>query len=350
MKIVVLAGGTSTERDVSLVSGTGVYRALKRKGHETVLIDVFLGIEIPKEEKEKIFSLERDWSEGVRPVQEIKPDLEEIRAMRKNPETGFFGPNVIDICKMADLVFLALHGMNGEDGRIQAAFDLLNIKYTGTDYVSSSLAMDKALTKKLFSFHQVPTPMGISLRKGEPLPKIAFPCVVKTTHGGSSVGVYLVKQEESLKEALRDAYTYEDEVVIEQFIKGRELTDVVIDGKALPIVEIVPKQGFYDYKNKYQAGSTEEICPAQISSSLTERIQKIAVDAYHALGLKVYARMDFIVDEEENIYCLEANTLPGMTPTSLIPQEAAAIGINYDDLCQWLVDLSMKKYEGQDGI
>lgn len=350
MKIVVLAGGTSTERDVSLVSGTGVYRALKRKGHEAVLIDVFLGIEIQKEEKEKIFSLERDWSEGVRPVQEIKPDLEEIRAMRENPETGFFGPNVIDICKMADLVFLALHGMNGEDGRIQAAFDLLNIKYTGTDYVSSSLAMDKALTKKLFSFHQVPTPMGFSLKKGESIPKIVFPCVVKTTHGGSSVGVYLVKQEEALKEALRDAYTYEDEVVIEQFIKGRELTDVVIDGKALPIVEIVPKQGFYDYKNKYQEGSTEEICPAQISSSLTERIQKIAVDAYRALGLKVYARMDFIVDEEENIYCLEANTLPGMTPTSLIPQEAAAIGINYDDLCQWLVDLSMKKYEEQDGI
>ncbi len=345
MKIVVLAGGISTERDVSLVSGTGVYKALKRKGHEVVLIDVFLGTNISEEEKENIFSLDRDWSEGIRPVREVKPDLEEIYAMRQNPEDGFFGPNVIDICKMADLVFLALHGMNGEDGRIQAAFDLLNIKYTGTDYVSSSLAMDKALTKKLFAFHQVSTPFGISLKKGQNLPKMKFPCVVKTTHGGSSVGVYLVEQEVDLKEALKDAYTYEDEVVIEQFIKGRELTDVVIDGKALPIVEIVPKQGFYDYKNKYQAGASEEICPAQISSSLTERIQKIAVDAYHALGLKVYARMDFIVDEEENIYCLEANTLPGMTPISLIPQEAAAIGIDYDNLCQWLVDLSMKKYE-----
>lgn len=350
MKIVVLAGGTSTERDVSLVSGTGVYKALKRKGHEVVLIDVFLGIGISEEDKKNVFSLERDWSEGIRPVRETKPELEEIYAMRQNPEDGFFGPNVIDICKMADLVFLALHGMNGEDGRIQATFDLLNIKYTGTDYVSSSIAMDKALTKKLFSFHQIPTPTGISLKKGQSLPEIKFPCVVKTTHGGSSVGVYLVEQEEALKDALKDAYTYEDEVVIEQFIKGRELTDVVIDGKALPIVEIVPKQGFYDYKNKYQAGVAEEICPAQISSSLTERIQKIAVDVYHALGLKVYARMDFIVDEEENIYCLEANTLPGMTPISLIPQEAAAIGIDYDSLCQWLVDLSMKKYEEQDEI
>lgn len=350
MKIVVLAGGTSPERDVSLVSGTGVYKALKRKGHEVVLIDVFLGVSISKEEKDEIFALDRDWSEGIQPVKEINPDLKEIYAMREHPEDGFFGPNVIDICKMADLVFLALHGMNGEDGRIQAAFDLLNIKYTGADYVSSSLAMDKALTKQLFSFHQVPTPMGVSVRKGESLPQISYPCVVKTTHGGSSVGVYLVEEEEALKEALKDAYTYEDEVVIEQFIKGREFTDVVIDGKALPIVEMVPKQGFYDYKNKYQAGTTEEICPARISASLTERIQKIAEDAYHALGIKVYARMDFIVDEEENIYCLEANTLPGMTPTSLIPQEAAAVGIDYDGLCQWLVELSMKKYEERDGV
>lgn len=350
MKIVVLAGGTSPERDVSLVSGTGVYKALKRKGHEVVLLDVFLGVSLSKEEKEGIFALEKDWSEGIRPIKEIKPDLEEIYAMRGHSEDGFFGPNVINICKMADIVFLALHGMNGEDGRIQAAFDLLHIRYTGTDYVSSSLAMDKALTKQLFTFHRVSTPGGFSLKKGQELPKINYPCVVKTTHGGSSVGVYLVEEEEALKEALKDAYTYEDEVVIEQFIKGREFTDAVIDGKALPIVEMVPGEGFYDYKNKYQAGTTEEICPARIGDSLTKRIKKAAEDAYHALGIKVYARMDFIVDEEENIYCLEANTLPGMTPTSLIPQEAAAVGMNYDDLCQQLVDLSMKKYEEQDGV
>lgn len=345
MKIVVLAGGISTERDVSLVSGTGVYQALKRKGHETVLLDVFLGIELSEEEKQNVFTLERDWSEGIRPIAEVNPDLKQIYALRKEPENGFFGPNVIDICKQADIVFLALHGMNGEDGRIQATFDLLNIKYTGTDYVSSSLAMDKALTKEIFTCHQIPSPMGFSLKKGQKIPKLPFPCVVKTSHGGSSVGVYVVEDETKLAKALEDAYAYEDEVVIEQFIKGRELTDVVIDGKALPIVEIVPKQGFYDYKNKYQPGSTEDICPAPISEELTKRLQKAAEDAYRALRLKVYARMDFILDEEENIYCLEANTLPGMTPTSLIPQEAAAVGINYDDLCQWLVDLSLKKYE-----
>lgn len=348
MKIVVLAGGISTERDVSLVSGTGVYKALKKKGHQVVLLDVFLGAELSPEEKAEIFSLDRDWSEGIRPVSETNPDLKEIYAMRKKPEDGFFGPDIIDICKMADIVFLALHGMNGEDGRIQAAFDLLNIKYTGTDYISSTLAMDKALTKDLFICNKVPTPVGFGVKKGEEIPKVPFPCVVKTSHGGSSVGVYLVENEEQLQSAVEEAYTYEDEIIIEQFIRGREFTDVVIDGTALPIVEIVPKQGFYDYKNKYQAGSTEEICPAQIDEKLTAAIQQAARDAYKALRLKVYARMDFIVDEQNRIYCLEANTLPGMTPTSLIPQEAAAIGISYEDLCQWLVDLSLKKYEEQE--
>ena len=345
MKIVVLAGGTSTERDVSLVSGTGVYNALKRKGHEVVLLDVFLGIEISEEEKEHIFVLDRDWSEGIRPVGEMNPDPQEICKMRKNPGDGFFGSNVIDICRMADIVFLALHGMNGEDGRIQAAFDLLNIKYTGTDYISSALAMDKGITKGIFSYHKIPSPMGFAIRKGEEIPELSFPCVVKTNHGGSSVGVYLAEDEKSFEEALENAYTYESEVVIEQYIKGRELTDVVIDGEALPIVEIVPEQGFYDYKNKYQAGTAKEICPAPISEELTARIQRAAEAAYEALRLKVYARMDFIVDKEENIYCLEANTLPGMTPISLIPQEAAAIGVGYDDLCQWLVELSLRKYE-----
>lgn len=345
MKIVVLAGGTSTERDVSLVSGTGVYKALKKKGHQVVLLDVYLGIDLTDAEKEDIFSDPRDFSEGIKPVSVINPDVSEIISQRKDPEVGFFGPNVLDICRMADIVFLALHGMNGEDGRIQAAFDLLNIKYTGTDYVSSTLAMDKALTKDIFVQAKVPTPFGFGIKKGETIPDVSFPCVVKTSHGGSSVGVYLTNNKEELDAAVKEAYTFENEIVIEQFIKGREFTDVVIDGKAYPIVQIAPKEGFYDYKNKYQAGSTEEICPAPISEELTKRIQKIAEDAYKALRLKVYARMDFMVDENDQIYCLEANTLPGMTPTSLIPQEAAAVGICYEDLCQMLIELSLAKYE-----
>lgn len=345
MKITVLAGGTSTEREVSLVSGTGVYKALKSKGHQVVLLDAYLGIELSDTEKANIFDDPRDFSEGISPIGETVKSFDEISALRKNPETGFFGPNVIDICRMSDIVFLALHGMNGEDGKIQAAFDLLGIKYTGTDYVSSALAMDKGLTKDIFMNHGILTPQGFTHTKGDAIPAdIKYPCIVKTSHGGSSVGVYYVYNEGELEPALTDAYKMDTQVVIEQLIIGQEYTDLVMDGIAYPIVMITPKTGSYDYKNKYQAGSTEEICPAPISEKLTRAINEVAIKAYEALHLMVYARMDFIVDKDENIYCLEANTLPGMTPTSLIPQEAAAAGIGYEDLCEKLIHLSLKKY------
>ena len=160
--------------------------------------------------------------------------------------------------------------------------------------------------------------------------------------GGSSIGVSIVQKEEDYQAALDDAFLYGDEVVVEEYIKGRELTCCVLDGKALPIVEIAPKEGFYDYKNKYQAGSTIEICPAPIGEESTRKIQKISERVFDALRLHKYARMDFMMDEAGNAYCLEANTLPGMTPTSLIPQEAAAVGISYDELCQKILDMAFE--------
>ena len=168
------------------------------------------------------------------------------------------------------------------------------------------------------------------------------PCVVKVSSGGSSIGVSIVQKEEDYQAALDDAFLYGDEVVVEEYIKGRELTCCVLDGKALPIVEIAPKEGFYDYKNKYQAGSTIEICPAPIGEESTRKIQKISERVFDALRLHKYARMDFMMDEAGNAYCLEANTLPGMTPTSLIPQEAAAVGISYDELCQKILDMAFE--------
>lgn len=346
MKIVVLAGGTSTEREVSLVSGAGVYKGLKNAGHQVVLLDVYLGIDVSEEEKKSIFESDKDFSEGIHSIAEMRGDIQDVYAKRVNPEFGFFGPNVIDICRMADIVFLALHGKNGEDGRIQAAFELLNIKYTGTDYFSSALAMDKGMTKDIFTAQGIPTPVGFVLHKGEVLDReVPFPCMVKTSHGGSSVGVYFVNKEEELAPALAEAFEIEDEVVIEQMIIGDEYTDLVLDGEAYPIVQIIPKVGTYDYKNKYQAGTTEELCPAPLSDEMTKKIQDIAKAAYKALHLSVYARMDFLVDKDNNIYCLEANTLPGMTPTSLIPQEAAAVGIDYPSLCDLITKVSLKKYE-----
>lgn len=341
MKLVVLAGGTSPERDVSLSTGKMIYKALKSKGHKVVLLDVFLGYE---GEANNIFDIDKDWAEGLGNIGEDNPDINEIKAIRKGNPDHFFGPGVLEICDMADIVFLALHGENGEDGKIQATFDLMGIKYTGTDYASSSIAMDKAVSKELFAYYNIPTPMGIHVRKGQAYDWDLYPCVVKVNNGGSSVGVSIVLSSNEMESALNNALTYGDEVIIEQYIKGREFSVGVIDDKSLPVIEIAPISGFYDYKNKYQAGSAIETCPADISPALATAMQEFAVKVFHALRLKTYARMDFIVNDKNEIYCLEANTLPGMTPTSLLPQEALAVGIDFEALCELIIEISLKKY------
>jgi D-alanine-D-alanine ligase len=341
MKVVVLAGGTSTERDVSLSTGKMIYKALKNKGHEVVLLDVYFGYE---GETKDIFDIDKDWSSNISTIKENNPDINQIKALRKGASNSFFGPNVINICSESDIVFLALHGENGEDGKIQAAFDLMGIKYTGTDYTSSALAMDKAISKELFAYYKIPTPIGIHAKKGEEFEWNLYPCVVKVCNGGSSVGVSIVNCADEMEEALTDAFTYGNEVIIEHYIKGREFSVGVVDGKALPIIEIAPKVGFYDYKNKYQAGSAIETCPAELSSEITTQMQTIAEDVFVALRLKTYARMDFILSNENEIFCLEANTLPGMTPTSLLPQEAKAVGMDFEALCEKIIQISLNKY------
>lgn len=332
MKIVVLAGGTSTERDVSLSSGGMIYRALKGRGHSAVLIDVFLGYE---GEIQDIFERDTDWAAEIGSVGEENPDLTAIKAMRKDGGKSFFGPNVLKICQEADCVFMALHGANGEDGKIQACFELMGIPYTGTDFVSSAMAMDKGISKDIFRAYRIPTPAGIRLKKGETeSERVPFPCIVKACCGGSSVGVCIARDEAEYAGAKEEAYRYDDEVIIEQYIEGREFSVGVMDGKALPVIEIAPKVGFYDYKNKYQAGSTVETCPAELPDEKTEELQKLAEKVFKVLRLKSYARVDFRMNEKGEIFCLEANTLPGMTATSLLPQEAAAVGIDFGELCE----------------
>ncbi len=343
MKIVVLAGGISTERDVSLISGKKIYEACKANGHQVIFVDVYLGL--PGTDLNGIFERDYDWLQGIAAISEKNPDIESVKALRTDKEAGFFGPNVLAVCQMADIVFMGLHGENGENGKIQAAFDLMGIRYTGTDYVSSALSMDKAITKEIFMQNDVPTPKGISFKKGqESKDTVPFPKVVKVTTGGSSVGVSIVHDEDEYKVALADAFSYGDEVVVEEYIKGREFSCAVIDGEAYPVIEIAPLSGFYDYKNKYQAGSTIETCPALLPAERTHEIQRAAEAAFKALRLHVYARMDFMMSEETGkIYCLEANTLPGMTPTSLLPQEAAALGISFNELCELIIRKSLAK-------
>ena len=341
MKIVVLAGGLSSERDVSLSSGSMVYQALKKNGHQVIMLDVYLGYE---GSTEGIFEKDTDWAAKVTGVSEKNPDLETVKAMRKDGGRSFFGPNVISLCQEADVVFMALHGEHGENGKVQAAFDLMGIRYTGTDYVSSAICMDKGLTKEMFALYHVPTPAGVKLKKGEKdAQTVPFPCVVKACCGGSSVGVSIARNQKEYEAAKEEAFRYDKEVVIEQYIKGREFSVGVMEGKALPVIEIAPLQGFYDYKNKYQAGSTVETCPAELSQDKTKEMQHYAEEAFRVLRLKNYARMDFMMSEEGEIFCLEANTLPGMTPTSLLPQEAAAVGIDFGQLCEKIIAAALER-------
>ena len=269
MKIVVLAGGTSTERDVSIVSGTGICNGLRAKGHQAILVDVFCGAETV--DWADPFPREYDVEAASAYIKSFNPHIEQLKKMRKD----FFGPNVLELCKKADFVFLGLHGANGEDGRIQAAFDLMGIKYTGTGYLSSAMAMDKGVTKWMFQMKGVPVPGGVTMKRHtrkEDLAELglAFPVVVKTCCGGSSIGVYIVKDQEEYMKALDAAFVYEEEVVVEEFIQGTEYTVAVVDGKAYPVVQIVPCQGFYDYENKYKPGAVKETCPAPFLQSLPD--------------------------------------------------------------------------------
>lgn len=342
MKIVVLAGGTSTEREISIVSGTGICKALREKGHLAILVDVYCGNE--NLDLETAFEVEYDVDAAAAYMRSFDEKLPSMLASKRE----FFGPKVLELCKAAEVVFLGLHGKNGEDGKVQAVFDLMGITYTGSGCLGSAIAMDKSLSKQLFRESGVPTPAGVILKKGEPMKELSeyglsVPCVVKTCCGGSSVGVYIPGTTEEYDQALKEAFTYEDTVVLEQYIAGREFSVGVVDGEAYPVIEIAPIQGFYDYKNKYQAGSTVETCPAELSEELTKEMQRYAVEAFKALRLENYARMDFIMDAENHMYCLEANTLPGMTPTSLLPQEAAVLGLSFSDLCEKLIEVSRKK-------
>ena len=350
MDIVVLAGGLSTERDVSFKTGSMVAAALKENGHRVILLDVFMGYGEQEVDLNGIFDRADEISVKVSDIPEVAPDLAAVKASRKDQSPCFFGPNVIRMCQMADIVFMALHGENGENGKVQAAFDLFGVRYTGSDYLSSAIAMNKGMAKKLFVEAGIPTPMGISMTREtreDDVTKLNLhlPCIVKPCCGGSSIGVTIVKDAAEFKAALDEAFRWENELVIEEFIEGREFSVGVIEGKALPVIEIAPIQGFYDYKNKYKAGSAVETCPAELPEDVSAQMRHYAEEVAKVIGLDTYSRSDFLLDKNNKMYCLEANTLPGMTPTSLLPQEAAVVGVNFNELCEKLIEISMKKYE-----
>ena len=349
MDIIVLAGGLSTERDVSFKTGSMVTKALRENGHRVILLDVFMGYSDKEENLEGIFERAEEISVKVSDIPETAPDLAKVKAQRKDQSNCFFGPNVIALCQMADIVFMALHGENGENGKLQAAFDLLGVRYTGSDYLSSAIAMNKGIAKQFFVANNIPTPIGFAMTKQKRNDNITelglrLPVIVKPCCGGSSIGVTIVRNKEEFTAALDEGFRFEDELVIEEFVQGREFSCGVIEGKALPVIEIAPLEGFYDYKNKYKAGSAVETCPADLPPHISRLMQQYAEEVAKVIGLDTYSRSDFLLNEHNEIFCLEANTLPGMTPTSLLPQEAAAVGMNFNELCEKIIAISMKRY------
>ena len=342
MKIAVVCGGLSNERDVSITSGSCVARALREKGHKVVLLDLYYGYSGKYMDPAELF--EREQEDLRYSVREETPDIEK---MIVDGDGSRIGKNVIEICRAADISFLALHGEDGENGKVQATFDMFGIRYTGSGYLGSALAMNKELSKVLFRYNGIPTPAGIVLEKGaESYEDVGFPCVVKPCSGGSSVGTSIVYSRDEYDAALEFAFRFEARVLVERYVKGRELTVGVMDGRAMPVIEIIPKSGWYDYKNKYQAGLTEELCPAPLSPEDTDRVQRLAERVAEALMIDVYCRADFLMDESDGqLYCLEANTLPGMTPTSLVPQMGAAQGMDFGEVCEKIIAVSMEKYK-----
>ncbi|MGM8213994.1 D-alanine--D-alanine ligase family protein [Bacillaceae bacterium W0354] len=307
MNIAVLYGGTSKERDVSLSSGKGIINALKNLGHNVTPID---------------FS----------PVN--------LKA-------------IIDQISDCDIVFIGLHGKQGEDGTVQGLLELLNIPYIGSGVLASSLAMDKSKAKQIFAQYQLPIAFSKTYSSKKSKDNIIndinesfnLPVVVKPNQEGSTLGLSIVKEQGQLLEAIDLAMTHDTDILVEDYIKGRELTVAVIgkkgEEKALPIIEIVPKSEYYDYESKYTEGGSEHIVPAKISDDLTKQVQEYAVKAHQALGCETYSRVDFILTEKLQPIILEVNTLPGMTSTSLYPDAAKAIGLSYEDMINQFIELTL---------
>jgi D-alanine-D-alanine ligase len=323
-------GGTSSERDVSLASGLRIAEALRTRGHSVTVIDTARGGLTEDDERRMLAA-------GV--VKQQPPTPSELARMNAESvaETAARLPKRGE----CDVAFLALHGGRGEDGTIQALLDLAGVPYTGSGHLPSALAMDKDLSKHLFRAYGVGTANWLMatdrsspVRAADVERALGWPVIVKPSKQGSTVGLSIVKQEGELAPAIAEAFEHDDEVMIEQFIAGRELTVGILGGEALPVGEIIPKHEIYDYECKYTAGMAEEIFPAPLTAEQTASVQMQARQAFAALKLGGCARIDFRMSASGDFYCLEANTLPGMTATSLIPQAAVAAGIPFPELCE----------------
>lgn len=346
MNIILITGGPSAEREVSIASSKSIVKALRNLGHNVKVVDPINGDTMVPEDE--IFK------SGVK---KDSPSLELLNEIHKNSDRKILDCINSSIFDNIDLAFLGVHGKFGEDGKIQTLLELRGIKYTGSDVFSSALAMDKDVSKIILNSAGIKTPDWIVLRKSSDeqdlkkisdniLNSIGYPCVVKPNDEGSTVGLSIVQpdvEDIQLGKSLELAFNYSDKVLIEKYIRGRELTVPVIGNETFPVIEIKPKDGFYDYEHKYTKGMTEYFCPADIPEEKEKQARYNALRAHRIIGCSVYSRIDFILDEKNELYCLEVNTLPGMTETSLVPKSAAAMGMSFDKLIERLIELSLQK-------
>jgi D-alanine-D-alanine ligase len=348
MRIVVIMGGTSSERDVSLASGLRVSAALRARGHDVVTVDTVHGALTQAEERALL-------SGTI--MHALPPDR--VALARLGADTLPAAIRGLSGAPAPDVAFLALHGGQGEDGTIQALLDLTGVPYTGSGHLASALAMDKDLSKRLFRDAGVLTPRWILLRATDKedyqSPALAeraratlgLPMIVKPSKQGSTVGLTLVKQIANLGAAIEEAFAHDDEVMLEQFIPGRELTVGILGDRPLPVGEIIPRHELYDYECKYTPGMATEVFPATLSDAQRLEVQDAALRAFRVLKLSGYARIDFRMTERGEFYCLEANTLPGMTELSLIPQAAAADGLSFGELCERIIALAQRDHSSR---
>ena len=345
MNVALIIGGLSAEREVSLASGKGILAALRELGHNVKVIDPIYG---DKEVSEEIIFKDM--------VSREYPTLEKLESIKETSYRNVLTCINSRLFDDIDIAFIGLHGKFGEDGRIQTLLEMRNIKYTGSGVLSSAITLDKDISKVILEKNNIKTPDWITYYKHQPYDakkirqeaknSIGFPCVIKPNDEGSTVGLTIAQPEisdEEFSKALELAFSYSDKVIIEEYIKGRELTVPVIGDKALPVIEIKPKDGFYDYEHKYTKGMTEYVCPAELEPEIEKLTKEAALKAHNSLECTVYSRVDFMLGEDNELYCIEANTLPGMTETSLVPKSAKALNISFSELIEQLIQISLNK-------
>ncbi|HJY64934.1 MAG TPA: D-alanine--D-alanine ligase [Ignavibacteria bacterium] len=342
MNIIVLTGGNSAERNVALASGRAIANSLRSTGHDVKIVDPVFGADQPPEDE--IF-------EGRLAIGQEFPTADELKSYSSKKVMECINSSLFD---NVDIVFLGLHGKFGEDGRVQSLLEMRGVKYTGSGVTSSAMALDKDISKILFCYANVLTPDWFMLERNGFIDvdvdkkikaAVGYPVVIKPNDEGSTVGLSIVQpdvEDLQLGKAVKFAFDYSDRVMVEEYIPGRELTVTVLGEDALPVVEIKPKDGFYDYEHKYTKGMTQYICPAELAENTANNMREDALSAHKILGCKAYSRVDFRLAPDGKFYCLEVNTLPGMTELSLVPKAAGAAGMSFTDLLNKIIELSLK--------